>query len=58
MLDRQGKSGVHETVLAGDEESVARAVRRYADAGTTELLVNPLGDERERARTVELFASV
>ncbi|MFF4989093.1 LLM class F420-dependent oxidoreductase [Streptosporangium saharense] len=56
MLDRQGKSGVHETVVAGDEETVARAVRKYAEAGTTELLVSPLGDEREQARTLELLA--
>ncbi len=58
LLDRQGKSGVHETVVAGDEAVVERAVRRYAEAGATELLVSPLGTERERTRTFELAGSL
>ncbi|ACZ91595.1 LLM class F420-dependent oxidoreductase [Streptosporangium roseum] len=58
LLDRQGKSGVHETVIAGDEAVVARAFRQYAEAGATELLVSPLGGEREQERTLELLASL
>lgn len=58
LLDRQGMSGVHETVVAGDETAVARAFRQYAEAGATELLVSPLGGERERVRTLELLASL
>ncbi|MFI6795389.1 LLM class F420-dependent oxidoreductase [Streptosporangium canum] len=58
LLDRQGMSGVHETVVAGDETAVARAFRQYAEAGATELLVSPLGGEREQARTLELLASL
>ncbi|WP_326826208.1 LLM class F420-dependent oxidoreductase [Streptosporangium sp. NBC_01756] len=58
MLDRQGLSGVHETVIAGDEAVVARAIRRYAGAGTTELLVSPVGTDAEQARTLDLVASL
>ncbi|TDD60335.1 LLM class F420-dependent oxidoreductase [Actinomadura darangshiensis] len=44
ILDRQGLSGVHETVIAGDEKDVARQLRRFADAGATDLLISPRGD--------------
>ncbi|MGC4952490.1 LLM class F420-dependent oxidoreductase [Actinomadura citrea] len=44
VLDRQGLSGVHETVIAGDETTVARQLRRFADAGVTDLLISPRGD--------------
>ena len=44
VLDRQGLSGVHETVIAGDETTVARRLRRFADAGVTDLLISPRGD--------------
>ncbi|MCC5576813.1 LLM class F420-dependent oxidoreductase [Microtetraspora sp. AC03309] len=58
MLDRQGKSGVHETVVAGDESTLARAIRQYAEAGATELLVSPFGSESEQARTIRVLASL
>ncbi len=54
LLDRQGQSNVAETVVAGDEETVAAAVRAYADAGATELLFSPVGDDVEKARTLKL----
>jgi F420-dependent oxidoreductase-like protein len=57
-LQRQGKAGVHETAVAGDEEAVARAVRAYAEAGATELVVSPFGDEREQERTRRLLAEL
>lgn len=57
VLDRQGKSAVHETVAVGDEAVVARAVRQYAQAGATELAVSPFGNQEERARTIKLLAS-
>ncbi|SEG65445.1 F420-dependent oxidoreductase, MSMEG_4879 family [Thermomonospora echinospora] len=57
-LDRQGLTGVHETVVAGDEGTVERALRAYADAGATELIVSAHGDERDRARTLEFLASL
>ncbi|WP_261553602.1 TIGR03564 family F420-dependent LLM class oxidoreductase [Frankia tisae] len=58
VLDREGWSEVHETVVAGTEEVVERALRRYADVGATEVLVNLLGDPRERARTLEVVAAL
>ncbi|EIV91098.1 TIGR03564 family F420-dependent LLM class oxidoreductase [Frankia sp. QA3] len=58
ILDRQGLSGVHETVIAGTGEAVERALRRYADAGATELVVGPIGDPREHARTLDVVAAL
>lgn len=58
MLDRQGLSGVHETIIAGDEAEIERAVRRFAAAGATDLLVSALGDDAERARTIELLGAL
>ncbi|MEV4106643.1 LLM class F420-dependent oxidoreductase [Nonomuraea sp. NPDC049695] len=55
MLERQGLSGVHETVIAGDERTVEKSIAQYADAGTTEFLVSPVGDAQERARTLDFF---
>jgi F420-dependent oxidoreductase-like protein len=57
MLDRQGLSGVHETVVAGDERTIRAAFRRFASAGTTDLLVSALGDAAARARVLELAGS-
>jgi F420-dependent oxidoreductase-like protein len=58
LLDRQGQTSVAETVVAGDAETVAAAVRRYADAGTTDLLISLVGDETETARTLDLAGSL
>ncbi|MFV2173587.1 TIGR03564 family F420-dependent LLM class oxidoreductase [Actinomadura sp. LOL_016] len=54
-LERQGLSGVQETVIAGDETEVAAQLRRFADAGATDLLISPYGDT---ARVLELAASL
>jgi F420-dependent oxidoreductase-like protein len=54
LLDRQGQSNVVETIVAGDEETVAAAVRAYADAGATDVLVSLVGDDAEKARTLKL----
>jgi F420-dependent oxidoreductase-like protein len=54
LLDRQGQSNVAETIVAGDEDSVAAAVRAYAAAGATDVLVSPVGDDAEKARTLKL----
>ncbi|MEV5711973.1 TIGR03564 family F420-dependent LLM class oxidoreductase [Actinoallomurus sp. NPDC052274] len=58
ILDRQGMSGVHETVIAGDEDTVERSIRTYADAGATEFVASLVGDERERARTLALLSAI
>jgi alkanesulfonate monooxygenase SsuD/methylene tetrahydromethanopterin reductase-like flavin-dependent oxidoreductase (luciferase family) len=38
--------------VLGDEETVAKELQRYADAGTTEFLVCPVGTDAEVERTV------
>lgn len=57
LLERQGKSGVHETLVAGDEAVALKAIRQYAEAGATELLVSPAGSAEERARTLEFLGA-
>ncbi|WP_163510945.1 TIGR03564 family F420-dependent LLM class oxidoreductase [Fodinicola acaciae] len=54
-LDRQGLSSVTDLLVAGDESTVAAALRRYADAGATELLVSPFGSPADQARTLSLL---
>ncbi|GII87242.1 LLM class F420-dependent oxidoreductase [Sphaerisporangium siamense] len=58
LLDRQGLTGVHETVIAGDETTIERALRSYTDAGATELLISPFGDLAHRARVLDLLSSL
>jgi F420-dependent oxidoreductase-like protein len=54
-LDRQGLDGIADTAVVGDEEAAADAVRAYAEAGVTELVVFPYGPAADRARTVAAF---
>ena len=54
LLERQGQRNVAETVVAGDEDTVVAAVRAYADAGATDVLVSLVGDDAEKARTLKL----
>jgi F420-dependent oxidoreductase-like protein len=58
LLERQGLTSVHETSAIGDEALIAGTVRRYAAAGTTDLLVSLRGDEAERKRTLMLVTSL
>ncbi len=53
VLDRGGKAGPEDTAVLGDEEAVAKELQRFADAGTTEFLVCPVGTDAERARTIQ-----
>ncbi|TDW90366.1 F420-dependent oxidoreductase-like protein [Kribbella pratensis] len=53
VLDRGGKAGPADTAVLGDEETVAKELQRFADAGTTEFLVCPVGTDAERARTIQ-----
>lgn len=57
-LDREGLAGPADTVLAGDEAELAEAVRRFADAGATELQVCPVGPPAEQARTIAFFGEL
>jgi F420-dependent oxidoreductase-like protein len=58
LLDRQGQRNVAETIVAGDEDTVAAAVRAYAAAGATDVLVGLVGDDTEKARTLKLVGEL
>jgi F420-dependent oxidoreductase-like protein len=57
-LDRDGLAGPADTVLAGSEAELEKAVRRFADAGATELQLAPVGPPAERARTTAFFGEL
>jgi F420-dependent oxidoreductase-like protein len=57
-LDQAGLAGPEDTILAGNEAELEKAVRRFADAGATELQVCPLGPPPERERTIEFFGEL
>ncbi len=51
-------SGIGETIIAGDEGVIERAVRAYAEAGATELVAGLHGSDEEKARTLEILAAL
>lgn len=57
-LDEAGFAGPEDTILAGSEAELEKAVRRFADAGATELQLCPVGPPAERARTIEFFGEL
>jgi F420-dependent oxidoreductase-like protein len=57
-LDQAGFSGPEDTILAGNEAELEKAVRRFADAGATELQLCPVGPPAEQARTIEFFGGL
>jgi F420-dependent oxidoreductase-like protein len=57
-LDRDGYRGPEDTVVAGDEAELEKALRRFADAGATEFQLCPVGPPAERARTISFFAEL
>jgi F420-dependent oxidoreductase-like protein len=57
-LDRDGYAGPADTVLAGDEAELEKAVRRFADAGATQFQLCAVGPEADRARTVTFFGEL
>jgi hypothetical protein len=57
-LEREGFVSPGETMLAGDEPELEKAVRRFADAGATELQLCAVGPEADRVRTVEFFGEL
>ena len=62
MLDIEGVESPGEIAVVGDEESVERQLRSFADAGTTDLLASvfPVGDDQQGsvARTRALLKSL
>ncbi|OLT15818.1 hypothetical protein BJF78_15660 [Pseudonocardia sp. CNS-139] len=57
-LDREGLADPADTLLAGDEAALEKAVRRYADAGATEFELCAVGPAPERRRTLEFFGDL
>jgi F420-dependent oxidoreductase-like protein len=58
MLDREGLAQPLDLLAAGDETTVERELRRYVDAGATELLAFPVGPDEDRPRTLALLADL
>jgi F420-dependent oxidoreductase-like protein len=58
VLDREGLAGPGDTVVAGDEAAVEGGLRRFADAGATEILVIPVGTAEEKTRTVQALGNL
>ena len=65
LLEHGDARDVGDTMAAGDEAAVAARLRRYRDAGVTDLAARivPLGEDaaaraRSRARTQEFLASI
>jgi len=55
-LARDGFSSPGDIALVGDEHTVAEGLRRYAEAGATDVNVSLVGDDRERERTLAVLA--
>jgi len=58
MLDIEGVAGVDELVIAGDEASVERQLRSFAEAGATELIAVPFGPPDQVDRTLSLMSAL
>jgi 5,10-methylenetetrahydromethanopterin reductase len=56
VLDRGGLSGPAETVVAGPEETVLRELRRFRDAGVTDLVASIAAPPGDRQRTLDVIA--
>ncbi|NDL57072.1 TIGR03564 family F420-dependent LLM class oxidoreductase [Phytoactinopolyspora sp. XMNu-373] len=54
-FEREGVSGPGDLVIAGDELVVAKAIRRYAEAGVSEFMAVPVGAAADQARTARLL---
>jgi F420-dependent oxidoreductase-like protein len=60
IIEAEGVSGAADLAVIGDEEMVAKAVRRYFDAGATEVVVTQAGlrDSEDRLRTWKLLGEL
>jgi F420-dependent oxidoreductase-like protein len=57
-LDRENAAGPQDVAIVGDEETVARALRRLAGTGVTEFVAAPLGDPAEQHRAMTLLTEL
>jgi alkanesulfonate monooxygenase SsuD/methylene tetrahydromethanopterin reductase-like flavin-dependent oxidoreductase (luciferase family) len=60
VLEREGISRAADLALVGDEETVAAGIRRYLDAGATDVRVSPaaFATDEERLRTWRLVGEL
>ena len=58
MLDKEGARGAADVAFVGDEETVAAAIGRLADAGATDFVASIVGDAEERARGLALLSEL
>jgi F420-dependent oxidoreductase-like protein len=58
MLDREGAADAADIAFVGDEETVAAAVVRLAEAGATDFVASVVGNKEERARAVALLSEL
>jgi alkanesulfonate monooxygenase SsuD/methylene tetrahydromethanopterin reductase-like flavin-dependent oxidoreductase (luciferase family) len=58
IFEKEGVSGPGALALVGDEAQVERQLRRYEDAGVTDLLAVPFGSPDEVNRTLEGLGSL
>lgn len=56
ILERGGLSSPADAIIAGPEYAVLDELRRFRDAGATDLLVAPLCPPEERKRVLEVLA--
>jgi len=58
MLDREGAADATDIAFVGDEEVVAAAIGRLADAGATDFVAAVIGDQAERERGLALLSQL
>ncbi len=58
MLDKEGAQNAGDIGFVGDEEAVAAAIGRLADAGATDFVASMIGDAAERERTFRLMSEL
>jgi alkanesulfonate monooxygenase SsuD/methylene tetrahydromethanopterin reductase-like flavin-dependent oxidoreductase (luciferase family) len=58
VIAREGVATLAELAAIGDEETVLRSLRRYLDAGATDVVLSPLDREGPDETLWELAASL
>jgi F420-dependent oxidoreductase-like protein len=58
MLDIEGVDNAADVILAGTEEQIAADLRRYEDAGATELVAALIGSPADQARTTAFLSAI
>ncbi|MFG1925420.1 TIGR03564 family F420-dependent LLM class oxidoreductase [Cryptosporangium sp. NPDC048952] len=53
-LQRFGIRGIADTVIVGDESTIAAEIERFRDAGATDVVLLPFGGSQERATILDV----